>query len=69
LPEGVSWYKIISMGVIAGIGFTMSIFVTHLAFDEEVLIQSSKMMILITAVISGITGYLMFLLSKNKLIE
>jgi Na+/H+ antiporter NhaA len=40
-----------------------------LAFDEEVLIQSSKMMILITAVMSGITGYLMFLLSKNKLIE
>jgi len=69
LPEGVSWYKIISMGVVAGIGFTMSIFISHLAFDEEVLIQSSKMMILITAVMSGITGYLMFLLSKNKLIE
>jgi len=69
LPEGISWYEIISMGVVAGIGFTMSIFITHLAFKDDALVQSSKMMILISAVISGITGYLMFLLSKNKFIE
>lgn len=66
LPENVSWYRIIATGVVAGIGFTMSIFITHLAFNEEVLIQSSKMMILLGSFISGLTAYLMFIFSKVK---
>jgi NhaA family Na+:H+ antiporter len=53
------------MGVVAGIGFTMSIFVTHLAFTDEVHIQSAKLMILIGSALSGITAYLMFLRSKR----
>jgi len=65
LPEKVSWYKIWSMGVVAGIGFTMSIFITHLAFTDEVHIQSAKLMILIGSTLSGITAYLMFLRSKR----
>lgn len=63
LPERISWYKIWSMGVVAGIGFTMSIFITHLAFTDEVYIQSAKLMILIGSTLSGIMAYLMFLKS------
>ncbi|GIV28535.1 MAG: Na(+)/H(+) antiporter NhaA [Bacteroidia bacterium] len=66
LPENVGLYKILATGVVAGIGFTMSIFITHLAFNNEVMIQSSKLMILIGSFLSGITAYLMFLLSKVK---
>lgn len=67
--ENVGWYKIWAIGVVAGIGFTMSIFITHLAFDDEVLIQSSKMMILIGSALSGITAYVMFMLSKKNITE
>lgn len=66
LPEHVKWHRILATGVVAGIGFTMSIFITHLAFDNETLIQSSKLMILLGSFISGLTAYLMFLLSKTR---
>lgn len=65
LPEGVTWYDVLALGCIAGIGFTMSIFITHLAFADELLIQSSKMMILMASCIAGLIGYLLFLLKKK----
>jgi NhaA family Na+:H+ antiporter len=64
LPNGVVWYDIFALGCIAGIGFTMSIFITQLAFTEEVLIQSSKLMILIASAIAGCTGLLFFKMKK-----
>ncbi len=66
LSKNVSWYKIWALGIVAGIGFTMSIFITQLAFDNEVLVQSSKMVILLSALFSGMVGYLMFLFSKSN---
>lgn len=65
LPENISWHKIWAMGMSAGIGFTMSIFITHLAFNDEVLIQSSKMMVLLSSFVSGLLAYLMFLRSRE----
>lgn len=46
------------IGLLAGIGFTMSIFITLLAFDKTVLITQSKIAILIASLISGTLGYL-----------
>lgn len=60
LPEGISWFHIIAMGCIAGIGFTMSVFITQLAFTDEGHIQSSKMMILIASCLAGLTGFMLF---------
>lgn len=60
LPEGITWYHIISMGCVAGIGFTMSVFITQLAFTDELYIQSSKMMILLTSCLAGLTGFMLF---------
>lgn len=68
LPNGVGWYKVWATGMAAGIGFTMSIFITHLAFQDEVLIQSSKLMILLGSFVSGIFAYLLFLWSKKVLV-
>lgn len=67
LPEGVSWYNIVSMGCVAGIGFTMSVFITQLAFTDEGYIQSSKMMILIASCLSGLTGLLLFRLRAGRM--
>ncbi len=69
LPNGVSWYDLLSLGCIAGIGFTMSIFITQLAFTNEALVQSSKLTILISSTIAGLIGLALILLKKqsNKL--
>lgn len=66
LPEGVSWRALLGMGCIAGIGFTMSIFITQLAFSDEYLLQSSKIMILLASAVAGILGLLVFALKRKK---
>ncbi|GIV28938.1 MAG: Na(+)/H(+) antiporter NhaA [Bacteroidia bacterium] len=66
LPNNVNWYQLLALGMSAGIGFTMSIFFAQLAFNDDVLIQSSKMMILISSCFSGWMAYLMFVLKKPK---
>lgn len=59
LPLNLNWKHIIGAGFLAGIGFTMSIFITNLAFKgEEAIINSSIMAILFTSLISGLIGYL-----------
>lgn len=58
LPTGVSWRHIIGAGFLGGIGFTMSIFITLLAFADPQIIQSSKITILLTSLLSGVIGYL-----------
>lgn len=68
LPEGIRFYDIIAMGCIAGIGFTMSVFITQLAFSEELYIQSSKMMILLVSCLSGLVGFTLFVI-KPKLLN
>lgn len=69
LPEGVKWKQVLGTGLLAGIGFTMSIFITLLAFTDESHITESKISILCGSLISGIAGYAwlkMTLPNKNK---
>ena len=68
LPRGLNWKHIVGAGFLAGIGFTMSIFITNLAFKNNAeLINSSIMAILLTSLIAGIIGYLwlMFFSREN----
>lgn len=58
LPGEVTWRHIIGAGFLGGIGFTMSIFITLLAFDDPGLIQSSKIAILFSSCIAAVTGFL-----------
>ncbi|WP_395062432.1 Na+/H+ antiporter NhaA [Flavobacterium sp.] len=71
LPEELNWKKIIGVGLLGGIGFTMSIFVTLLAFDDNEIINNSKFMILIASLISGVIGFIWLykILSHEKNIE
>jgi len=61
LPRGTSFRDIMSVGVLCGIGFTMSIFITSLAFDEahSELITLAKLGILLGSVLSAVIGYTM----------
>ena len=58
LPGELSWRHLVGAGFLGGIGFTMSIFITILAFDQPEIITSSKIAILLTSLLAGATGFL-----------
>ena len=59
LPEGVSFGQIAGISILAGVGFTMSMFIANLAFAEAAtLMDSAKIGILTGSMVSGLTGYL-----------
>ncbi|MBN8668337.1 MAG: Na+/H+ antiporter NhaA [Chitinophagales bacterium] len=66
LPLGVNWSKILVAGIIAGIGFTMSIFITLLAFSNPDLVVSSKMAILLSSIVAALLGWLVLYLTGIK---
>jgi NhaA family Na+:H+ antiporter len=67
LPEGSNWKSILGAGFLGGIGFTMSIFISLLAFSDKEIINNSKIMILIASLVAGIIGfiYLKIILKQN----
>jgi NhaA family Na+:H+ antiporter len=57
LPTGVSWKHLIGVGCLAGVGFTMSIFISDLAFTDTLAQSWSKTAILVGSLGSGLLGY------------
>ena len=66
LPVGVNWYNMVGVGLLGGIGFTMSIFITLLAFDDQQVIDTSKIVILTSSLLAGILGYACLHLTLKK---
>jgi NhaA family Na+:H+ antiporter len=64
LPDGVTWRHIYGASLFAGIGFTMSIFIAHLAFTEDEMVEIAKVGIFLASFIAAIAG--MILLSSGK---
>lgn len=58
LPKELSMKKLLGAGFLGGIGFTMSIFISLLAFDNAAIINNAKFMILVASLLSGIVGFL-----------
>jgi NhaA family Na+:H+ antiporter len=59
LPLDLNWRHVFGAGLLGGIGFTMSIFITNLAFVENAeAINASKMAILLASLTAGTTGFL-----------
>lgn len=69
LPQGLGWKHILGAGILAGIGFTMSIFITLLAFDADTYVVSSKIAILISSLIASVIGLLFLRFAHAKEIE
>jgi NhaA family Na+:H+ antiporter len=57
IPRGINFKQMAGAGILGGIGFTMSIFITLLAFDESAVINESKIAIMIASLAAGIIGY------------
>ncbi len=66
LHFSLRWRHIIGMGMIAGIGFTMSLFITNLAFSDPELVKVSKISILIASLIAALVGITTLLFTKPK---
>ena len=67
LPTDLKWKNIIGAGFLGGVGFTMSIFIRLLAFENADIVNNSKIAILIASLIAGAIGFLLlrFTLSKK----
>jgi len=61
LSDGLSWNHLIGAGFLAGIGFTMSIFVSILAFEDHELVQMSQVTVLLGSLVSAILGAIWFI--------
>ena len=70
LPSDLNWKMIIGVGFLGGIGFTMSIFITLLAFDAETIVNNAKFIILLSSLIAGVVGYILLkLFLKDKVFD
>ena len=65
MPEGVNWLQLAGAGILAGIGFTMSIFITLLAFADPHVVQYSKIAILVSSLIAGVAGFIVIRNATN----
>lgn len=66
LPSAVNWKNILAVGVLAGVGFTMSVFITLLAFSSPDLVSQSKIAILLSSLVSGLIGLIFLLVIFRK---
>jgi NhaA family Na+:H+ antiporter len=57
LPDNVRFVHILGAGILCGIGFTVTLFVTSLAFSNEALVAEGKVAILSAALVAGVAGY------------
>jgi NhaA family Na+:H+ antiporter len=69
LPENSNWLQLYGVSILTGIGFTMSLFIVSLAFEDDSILQyTDKLAILIGSFASGIVGYLVLRMVKvNRL--
>lgn len=67
LPQNSSWTQMIGVGLLAGIGFTMSIFIALLSFKDQIPIQNeAKFAILIASFLSAVLGFIVLRMSAKK---
>ncbi|MDX5326744.1 MAG: Na+/H+ antiporter NhaA [Bacteroidota bacterium] len=67
IPPDVSLRHLLGVGFLAGIGFTMSLFITNLAFVDETLRDQVKLAIIVASLISGIIGFALLFTAKPKI--
>ncbi len=65
LPRGITWRHVYGAGWLAGIGFTMSLFITDLAFPESPLVDAAKLGILAASLIAGVVGWTILRRASN----
>ena len=67
LPAGLNWHGVLLVGLLAGIGFTMAIFVGGLAFEDANLLGAAKLGILSASAIAAIAGLLFGVMARRRI--
>jgi NhaA family Na+:H+ antiporter len=66
LPEGAGWAHIAGVGAVAGIGFTVSLFIAGLAFESPVLLDDAKAGILTASAVAAVLGAAAFVVAGRR---
>lgn len=66
LQAGITWKALVGIGFLGGIGFTMSIFITNLAFTDPHIISSAKISILVGSLCAAICGLAVFMTRRKR---
>lgn len=66
LPQGVGWGHVAGAAQLAGIGFTVSLFITELAFDDTGMVTAAKLSILMSSLLAGVLGFLILRAQKPR---
>ncbi len=66
IPSNITMKQVFGIGLIAGIGFTVSIFITVLAFSDTGMQTTAKLAVIAASIFSGITGYYYLRLTRKK---
>lgn len=69
LPGRTSWKHIIGLAMLAGIGFTMSVFIALLSFDSPEIHDEAKFSILVTSLLAGVLGYVFLSVVYRKRVK
>ena len=65
LPHGASWTHVVGLAAIGGVGFTVSLFVTGLAFDNPVFTEDAKIGIVVASMAAALIGSLILTRAKH----
>lgn len=66
-PKGLSYKHILAVGFLAGIGFTMSMFVATLAYEDEAMVDLAKLSVLFSSMVATLLGIVFLLFSTRKI--
>jgi NhaA family Na+:H+ antiporter len=66
LPDDVGWMHVVAVAAVAGIGFTVSLFIAALAFEEAARVEEAKVGILVASVVATVGGALTLRLSRAR---
>jgi NhaA family Na+:H+ antiporter len=66
LPAGVTWAHVFGTGILGGIGFTMSLFITDLSFRQPAMMDYAKVGVLLGSILAGIAGLLYLTATSSK---
>jgi len=64
LPEGTGWLHLVGLAAVAGIGFTVSLFIAELAFNDRMLIDTAKVGIFAGSLAAGMIGTVLLIRAK-----
>lgn len=65
-PTNLKWGQIYGLSILTGIGFTMSLFIGTLAYEDDVILSQVRLSILVASALSAIMGYMVLKYSSNK---